>query len=84
MTSAMWASKSPSVLGLVTMIPAICSAPCASMASRTISGVRIPPVPPVLRATVEKPLIAHDAGLVPWAVSGIKTFVRAVSPRSRW
>jgi glycine dehydrogenase subunit 2 len=77
--SRMLWSKMPSVLGLVSISPAV-SGPTArfsAVRSTQPSGLE------GMETTV-RPAIAAEAGLVPWAESGTMTFVRALSPRSLW
>ena len=75
--SRMSFSKTPSVLGLVIMTAAteLSSRPPRSATST---------VPSLLLRTVttSRPARAAEAGLVPWAESGMSTRVRAVSPRA--
>jgi hypothetical protein len=77
--SSMFLSKSPSVFGLVSMRQATVSSAFARRSSRST-----PPSSFVPTLTTSRPAIVTVAGFVPCAVSGVRTFVRAVSPRSEW
>ena len=78
-TSRMLESNKPSVLGSVIISPARSSSTDARSASRSVS-----PLASDGSVTTRKPAIAADAGFVPCAESGISTFLRLASPRSRW
>ena len=74
----MFASKIPSVFGFVSMRQATLSSAFARRSSRST-----PPSGAVPTFTTSIPAIVTVAGFVPWAVSGVRTFVR-VSPRASW
>ncbi len=71
-------SNSPSVFGFVSIRQATSPSAFARRSSRST-----PPSSAVSTFTTSKPAIVTVAGLVPWAVSGVSTFVR-FSPRSSW
>ena len=73
----MFLSKMPTVLGFVSIRPAVSGPTAARSASRSTQ-----PSSPEGMFTTWKPHIAAVAGFVPWAESGTMIFVRAVSPRS--
>ena len=69
----------PTVLGLVSMSPAV-SAPTAWRRASTSTQ----PSGPEGMFTTVKPAMTAEAGLVPWAESGTMILVRAVSFRCVW
>ena len=66
------------MFGLVTMMPAVSS----SMSAATVAGSSMPRSSEGT-ATARKPQSAAEAGLVPWAVSGMRILCRWL-PRWRW
>jgi len=76
--SAMFSSNTPSVFGLVSMRQATSS----SIFERR-SSMSTPPVSLVATFTTSYPAIETEAGLVPWAVSGVRT-LRGFLPLSLW
>ena len=74
-TSSMLLSNSPSVLGSVIISPASSSSTDPRRASRSVL-----PSASEGSVTTSNPAMAADAGLVPWAESGISTFRRCDSP----
>ena len=72
-------SKSPTVLGLVSISPAVSGPQAARRASRSTSPSGVEG----MFLTVN-PARAAEAGLVPWAESGTRITVRPVSPRLWW
>ncbi len=71
-------SKRPTVFGFVIMMPATVSSRAAASALRSILPSR-----PEGIVLVTKPAIVQEAGLVPWAESGISIVVRWVWPLAR-
>ena len=67
----------PRVLGWVIIRPASRESATAASASRSML-----PLESEGMVTTWNPAMAADAGLVPWALSGMATVVRWVSPRS--
>ena len=78
-TSTMCVSKRPRVLGRVIITPARSGPETARRALRSTL-----PCSSDANSTTSKPAMAAEAGLVPWALSGIATLVRVVSPLARW
>ena len=78
-TSMMSVSKSPRVLGLVIMMPAV----VGPTASRRTPRSRRPSDFDAM-VTGFMPAITTEAGLVPWAESGMSTSMRSASPLARW
>ena len=72
-------SNTPSVEGLVSMMPAVCGPTAARSASRSTS----PSGSDGISLTVQPHMVAV-AGLVPCAASGTMISVRARSPRAWW
>ena len=71
-------SKTPTVLGLVSMMPAVWGPTAARRAAMSTS-----PSGPVGISRATNPHMTAEAGLVPWAASGTRISVRAASPRAR-
>ena len=72
-------SNNPRVLGRVIITPARSSPTSPRNATRSVL-----PSASEGRVTTSNPAIAADAGLVPWALSGMAILVRPASPRARW
>ncbi len=81
-TCSTCSSNRPSVLGLVSIMPARC-APCSWQADSSAARSTFPRASEGI-STTRSPTMAEVAGLVPCAESGTKTTLRALSPRSRW
>ena len=77
--SRMSFSNTPRVFGLVIITAA--TVPSSRAAKSPTSTV---PSALLRTVTTSSPHAAADAGLVPWALSGMRTRVRWVSPRAAW
>ena len=78
-TSTMLVSNKPRVLGRVIITPARFGPATSRRASRST----LPSLSDASSTTL-KPAMAAEAGLVPWALSGIATVVRSLSSLARW
>ena len=77
--STMRRSNTPSVLGFVSMMPAVAGDNAAPSAARSTS-----PSASVGISRTFMPHIVAVAGFVPCAASGTMISLRAWSPRARW
>ena len=77
MTSKMFGSKSPNVLGIVSMKTQVSWLACSARSSRSTL-----PSASVFTVSTLRPAMAADAGLVPCAESGMSATLRCDSPDS--